>query len=113
VINYYPKYSDEPESKGYSDYCRVKLMLYHPFVDWLDLYIVDRHDYGSYVAAFRACYMHHTHLEDFFIDLKPEEDKAELSDKEDESVVDLDKEDALPLADFEAFARQKPYEDTT
>ena len=48
--------------------------------------------------------MHHTHLEDFFIDSKPEEDKAELLDKEDKSVVNLDKEDALPLADFKAFA---------
>jgi hypothetical protein len=57
--------------------------------------------------------MHYTHLEDFFIDPKPEEDKAKLSDKEDKSIVDLDKEDALPLADFKAFACQKPYEDTT
>ena len=88
-------------------------MLYHPFVNWLDLYIVNRHDYRLYVAAFWACYMHYTHLEDFFIDPKPEEDKAELSDEEDESVVNLDKEDALLLADFKAFARQKPYEDTT
>jgi hypothetical protein len=33
VINYYPRYLNDPDLQTYSDYCRVKLMLHHPFVD--------------------------------------------------------------------------------
>ena len=33
VINYYPRYLNDPELETYSDYCRVKLMLHHPFID--------------------------------------------------------------------------------
>src|ERR1700733_12028574 len=41
VINYYPRYLDDPKSLGYSDYCRVKLMLHHPFTDGPDLLLVE------------------------------------------------------------------------
>jgi ATP-dependent DNA helicase PIF1 len=37
VINYYPRYLNDPESPTYADYCRVRLMLHHPFVDYADL----------------------------------------------------------------------------
>jgi ATP-dependent DNA helicase PIF1 len=50
VINYYPRYLNYPESPAYSDYCRVRLMLHHPFVDWDDLLMVDNHVYGSYIV---------------------------------------------------------------
>jgi ATP-dependent DNA helicase PIF1 len=52
VINYYPRYLDDPKSPGYSDYCRVKLMLHHPFTDWLDFLTVEDEIYGSYIEAF-------------------------------------------------------------
>ena len=36
VINYFPRYKNNPCVEEYSDYCQVKLMLHHPFVDWDD-----------------------------------------------------------------------------
>ena len=109
VINYFPRYSNVPESPDYSDYCRVRLMLHHPFVDWEDLLSVDGQAYGSYIDAFQACRQSHTHPQDFYTD--PE---AECSDSDSESDEDPEEEpDEHPLADFEAFARRRPQEDFT
>ena len=55
VINYFPRYKNNPRVEEYSDYCRVKLMLHHPFIDWDDLLSVDGQVYDSYVDAFHAC----------------------------------------------------------
>jgi hypothetical protein len=88
----------------------VKLILYHPFVDWIDLLSIDSQIYRSYINAFQACYCSHAHLQDFYTD--PE---AECSDSDDESDEDPQEQeqadDNYPLADFEAFARQRPQED--
>src|SRR5208282_1952129 len=110
VINYYPQYSNDSGLQTYSDYCRVKLMLHHPFTDWADLLLVDSQAYGSYIDAFRACHCSHTHPQDFYTD--PE---AECSDSDDESNEDPQEEadNEHPLADFEAFARRRPQEDFT
>jgi hypothetical protein len=85
-------------------------MLHHPFVDWKDLLLVDGQDYRSYVDAFRACIQSHTHPQDFYTD--PE---AECSDSDDDGDEDPQEQsdDEHPLADFEAFARQRPREDFT
>lgn len=72
VINYYPRYLDDPKSPEYWDYCRVKLMLHHPFTDWLDLLTVQDETYGPYIEAFQACTRLHTHLKDFYNDLEGE-----------------------------------------
>src|SRR5258706_6468557 len=55
VINYYPRYLNDSESPSYADYCRVRLILHHPFVSWTALLTVDCPDYGSYIEAFRGC----------------------------------------------------------
>lgn len=114
VINYFPRYPKDPKSTTHSDYCRVKLMLHHPFVDWADLLSVDGHVYGTYTDAFRACSRSHSHLEDFYTDPDNEDGNTD-SDAETEG--DLDFEDGSdtnhPLADFEAFARRQPREDFT
>jgi hypothetical protein len=108
VINYYPRYLNDPESLGYSDYCRVKLMLHHPFVDWKDLLSVDGQVYGSYIDSFRACVQSHTHPQDFYTD--PEAERSDSDDDSDEDPWEQS-DDEHPLADFEAFARRRPRED--
>ena len=110
VINYYPRYLNDPESLTYADYCRVRLMLHHPFVDYADLLTVDGQVYGSYIEAFRACYRSHTHPQDFYTDPEPE---SEASDSETDEDPEEQAEDDHPLADFEAFARRRPQEDFT
>jgi hypothetical protein len=37
VIYYFPRYSSNPDSDQYDDYCRVRLMLHHPFEHPTDL----------------------------------------------------------------------------
>ena len=112
VINYYPRYSNDPNSATYPDYCRVKLMLHHPFTAWEDLLSVEGQVYESYVEAFRACQHSHTHPHDFYTD--PEaDDEAEESDSDDESDDDPEEQAEHPLADFEAFARRRPQDDFT
>ena len=116
VINYFPRYPKDPKSATYTDYCRVKLMLHHPFVDWADLLSVDGQVYGSYIDAFRVCSQSHSHLEDFYTDPDNEDDNTG-SDTDTETQDSLDPEDGsdtnYPLADFEAFARRRPQEDFT
>jgi ATP-dependent DNA helicase PIF1 len=108
LINYFPRYSSDPVSLEYSDYCRVKLMLHHPFQCSTDLLSFDGCVYGSYVDAFRACGRLHTHLDDFYTD--PVTDDPD-TDSGDESVC-TDSSNG-PLADFEVFARRRPRDDLT
>ena len=72
VINYFPKYESELEGPSYGDYCRVRLMLHHPFIDWEDLLSVDGQLYESYIHAFQACTQSHTHPDDFYTDPEAE-----------------------------------------
>jgi PIF1-like helicase len=107
VINYFPRYSSDPMSRAYEDYCRVRLMLHHPFERVTDLLSFDRCDYGSYTDAFRACTRLHTHPDDFYTD--PVANDQDTDSEDDESVCD--ESDNGPLADFEVFARRRPGND--
>ncbi|KID81125.1 ATP-dependent DNA helicase PIF1 [Metarhizium guizhouense ARSEF 977] len=110
VINYYPRYPNDPESPTYTDYCRVRLMLHHPFVDYADLFTVDGQHYESYNEAFQACRRSHAHPQDFYTDPEPD---PEASDSESDEDPEEQAEGDHPLADFEAFARRRPQEDFT
>ncbi len=108
VINYWPRYPADPESPTYSDFCRVKLMLHHPFVHVEELLSVNGVAYSCYQEAFTACCQHHSHPEDYYVD--PELETEESADIDDDSPDDIepDPEVEVPLADFEAYARQRP-----
>jgi hypothetical protein len=107
VINYFPRYSSDPTSQEYDHYCRVRLMLHHPFERLADLLSFDRCDYGSYIDAFQACRRLHTHLDDFYTD--PVANDQDTDSEDGESV--RDESDNGPLADFEIFARRRPCND--
>ena len=113
VINYFPRYPKNPGSATYLDYCRVRLMLHHPFVDWEDLLVVDGHLYGSYIDAFQACSRLHSHPEDFYTDPEKDDDVGLDSDSEEDLGPDDGSDTNYPPADFEAFARRRPREDFT
>ena len=109
VVNYFPRYSSDPSSQEYNDYCRVKLMLHHPFKCFTDLLSFEGCDYGSYIDAFQACGRLHTHPDDFYTD--PVADDQDTDSEDNESV--RDENDDEPLADFEVFARRRPCNDLT
>src|SRR3954471_6238738 len=68
VINYFPWYSSDPESREYDDYYRVKLILYYSFERLIDLLSLDEYNYGSYIDVFRAYKRLYTHPNDFYTD---------------------------------------------
>lgn len=103
ALNYYPRYSNDRTLPTFSDYCRVKLMLHHPFTDYTDLLSVNGVIFESFTDAFTACQATHTHPEDFYTDLE----EAAISDGESD-VESVTASDDTPLADFEAFARRRP-----
>lgn len=104
VINYFPRYASNPSSTEYDDYCRVRLMLHHPFQQLTDLLSFDGCDYGSYPDAFYAYQRLHTHPDDFYTD--PATDDQDTDSEDDELIPDEGIDE--PLADFEAFARRRP-----
>jgi len=106
VINYYPRYPSDPTAPAFTDYCRVKLMLHHPFVISDDLLTVDGTEYGSFTDAFHICRASHNHPADFYTDPPREGD----DESEEESVEEGREAEGIeqPLADFEAFARRRP-----
>ena len=55
VINYFPRYLASRTLPEHEDYCRVRLMLHHPFERVTDLLQVDGTEHGSYADAFNAC----------------------------------------------------------
>jgi hypothetical protein len=85
-------------------------MLHYPFVSWDNLLTVDNNVYRSFSNAFQACQANYTHPPDCYTNL-PKEDKSdkEDDDKDKDNVADADNNVIqASLADFEAFARQRP-----
>ena len=113
VINYWPRYPAGPGSPKYEDFCRVKLMLHHPFEHFDELLSVDGVAYLSYKDAFADCCRHHSHPEDYYVDPEPDEDDLPDDDDDPDDVgVGPDPEVEAPLADFEAYARRRPDHDS-
>ncbi len=111
VINYWPRYPADPESPTYNDFCRVKLMLHHPFVHVDELLSVNGVAYSSYQEAFTACCQHHSHPEDYYVDPEPDAEESNNSDNDNLDDIEPDPEVEAPLADFEAYARRRPNHD--
>ena len=113
VINYWPRYPAGLGSPGYGDFCRVKLMLHHPFEHVDELLSVDGVVYSSYEEAFVACCEHHSHDEDYYVDPEPDADELPNDDNNPDNIkVEPDPEVEAPLADFEAYARRRPDHDS-
>ena len=73
IINYWPRYSSDPASDEYEHYCRVKMMLHHPFraIDNL-LAGPEGQLFESFEMAYSFCQQHHLgeHEEDFLEEVK-------------------------------------------
>jgi hypothetical protein len=77
-INYYPRYPKSPQAADYAEYCRVKILLHHPFYDMpgLETLQVDDQPVGSWEEAYRRCCDNHQH-EDDFLDEPDEPDEPD------------------------------------
>jgi Helitron helicase-like domain at N-terminus/PIF1-like helicase len=106
IINAFPAY--DPENKDhYNDYCRVKLMLHHPFRQVDELRTNDQdHEYEDFAGAFEYCYAYHNHPADYY-DPPP---KPPPEDNDDDIYTDLTPRLSDPQApvDFEEWTRMRP-----
>ena len=79
-------------------------MLHHPFEHVNELLSVDRVIYSSYKEVFMACYEHHSHDEDYYVDPEPDIDELPNDNNNSDNIeVKPDPEVEAPLADFEAY----------
>jgi|SRR5450432_1585407 len=81
-------------------------MLHYPFSQVEELLSVNRVVYSSYIKAFTACCQHHSHPEDYYVDLGPDPNKSGNSDDEDLDDLEPDPKVGAPLIDFEAYAQR-------
>ena len=93
--------------ESYSDYCRVKLILHHPFVEWKNLLLINDQVYDLYVDAFVAYMERYLHLSDFYTDLK------ESSNSDSDSDSDLDSESDLNNINVTTLTVTTPQRPTT
>ena len=105
VINYFPRYNSDPSSKNYEDFCRVKMMLHHPFTDVQDL-AAEVDGKFSFAAAYEVCKESHTHGPDYLEDVVEEAPEDEF---EEPSIVDEDE----ALQEWELLAGRGPQNDAT
>ena len=102
ILRLYPLYSAIPDEDGYEDYCRVKLMLHHPFQDYKDI----QGNFSSYRAALLDC-----DNRGFYHPQDPLDPLDEESD-EDESEDESDEENEISQPDFQdpwiALAARNP-----
>ena len=64
VLRIFPKYSYLPDGEQYKNYCWVKLMLHHLFVDPSDLRAPNTVGELSYALAYDVCCRNHSHPQD-------------------------------------------------
>ena len=89
VLRIFPKYSYLPDGEQYENYCRVKLMLHHPFVDFSDLRMPNADGELSYAFAYDVCCRDHSHPRDP-IDVRDEEVKRKEQHPEEEEGSEAD-----------------------
>ena len=109
IISYFPYYKSIPASKQYEDYCRVKMMLHHPFLNVQDL-AVEIDGKFSFAAAYEICKVSHRHEPDFLHEELDIEDKDETEQRDElESLSDRDETENIQ--DWELLAARNTYND--
>jgi len=91
VISYFPRYKGQPSSPQYADFCRVKLLLHHPWREYEDI-ATHSDEFGAldYVASYQACAGSHQHPSDYFYneDLEEVQQAANDVDEFEDNFVD-------------------------
>jgi ATP-dependent DNA helicase PIF1 len=66
ILVYFPRY--KRDGSRHEDFCRVKMMLHHPFRDVSDVLVVDGMRHETYAGAYAACRQHHPnqHSHDYY-----------------------------------------------
>ena len=113
-VSFFPRYKSNPTDDEYEDYCRVKMMLSHPFENVEDLLEVDGLQAETFQEAYELCCDNHTHGDDLYDELDVDDDEPELdADEEFEDVNPSQPTPPAPLADFETYGLAHPGDELT
>ena len=113
-VNFFPRYKSNPTDDDYEDYCRVKMMLSHPFENVEDLLEVDGVQAETFQEAYELCSDNHAHGDDLYDELDVDDDEPEAdADDEFEDVSLSQPTPPAPLADFETYGLARPGDDLT
>jgi len=113
-VNFFPRYKSNPTDDEYEDYCRVKMMLSHPFENVEDLLEVDGVQAETFQEAYELCCDNHAHGDDLYDELDVDDDEPEPdADDEFEDVNPSQPTPPAPLADFETYGLARPGDDLT
>jgi ATP-dependent DNA helicase PIF1 len=88
VLSYFPTYISVPGHDNYENYCRVQMMLNHPFTEVEDLLAVEETDgmvVDTFAEAYDLCLQYHgqhpdNYYDPFVVDEDPEPDDADYQD---------------------------------
>lgn len=113
IIRTFSRFSPNPEDPNYEEYCRIKILLHHPF---RDLHSIRRHDDGekSWRELYANCQIPengHNHAKDTLRSWDDEQRRAaQPEDDEDEDVINQDVEQ-MEEVDWQLYARLHPHGD--
>ncbi|KAF5133825.1 hypothetical protein E5D57_004452 [Metarhizium anisopliae] len=104
TVTFFPHYKSNPTDDEYEDYCRVKMMLSHPFEKVEDVLEVDGFQAETYQEAYELCCDSHNHVDDLYDELDVDDDDTEFdADEEFQDVNPSRPTPPAPLADFETY----------
>jgi hypothetical protein len=113
-VSFFPRYKSNPDDDEYKDYCRVKMMLSHPFENVEDLLEVDGLQAETFQEAYELCCDNHAHRNDLYDELDVDDDEPEpYADDEFENVNPSQPTPPALLADFETYGLARPGDDLT
>lgn len=108
VLRVFPRLSPNPEHATYEEYCRVRVMLHHPYRSLDELRMVDGEE-RSWSELFAACRVAHgrDHPKDCLRDWDDEKDRVEEEEDDDEETVNPDLE-VMTEEDWQLYAGMMP-----
>jgi PIF1-like helicase len=113
-VGFFPRYKSDSADDEYEDYCRVKMMLSHPFENVEDLLEVDGLQAETFQEAYELCRDNHTHRDDLYDELDVDGDEPEPdADDEFEDLNPSQPSPPAPLVDFETYGLAHPGDNLT
>jgi hypothetical protein len=105
VVQNFPRLSPNPEEPRFEEYCRIKVMLHHPFRD-VDALRYRHGEQLTWQELFAECSVSHTHQKDTLRDWE-DENRVVQEDEDDDELMNPDVED-MEEADWQSWARDHP-----
>lgn len=105
IVRVFPRLSPSPDDPSYEEYCRIKILLHHPF---RDIQALRQDVMAPWSYLFTTCQLEqHVHSKDTLRYLEDENQQNNLEEDEDEELINEDVE-AIEEADWQLYSRLFP-----